>query len=285
MIELKQFHLYATLNSHDDSRNILSRFQDQYWFDHKWTFGMHGKYLYTLPFHFEYLRDFSCDFNDIESSNSQVLLTNPRIWYTVKYIDLYYRSTYDINFLKELKLKMPKLIFIKHRPVFEINKNGKEIEDLYIDTNEKMKSHVTLDNITTIQFDRGSVENRKTWLTNALPNINHLLLSSVNLPSPDSQSADLLNKRIRRLDINSRYSPLIQLTEISYVYFSNVEHIYFELFYDPQRRSQWDSRNHMKKDFINILEHSDMIEINKNFQMKQFGEWILFSKDGWNGKS
>ncbi|CAF0910101.1 unnamed protein product [Adineta steineri] len=58
MIELEQFHLYATLNSYDNSRNVLSQFQDQYWFDHKWTFGMHGTYFYTLPFHFEYLHEF-----------------------------------------------------------------------------------------------------------------------------------------------------------------------------------------------------------------------------------
>ncbi|CAF4013680.1 unnamed protein product [Adineta steineri] len=123
---------------------------------------------------------------------------------------------------------MPKLIFIKRCPILENNKDEKETEDLYVDTNEEMKSHVTLDNITTIQFDHGSVENRNEWLIKALPNLNHLILSSVDLPSPDSQSADLLNKRIRRLDIDSTDSLLEQLTEISYDYFSNVEHIYFK---------------------------------------------------------
>ncbi|CAF0816779.1 unnamed protein product [Adineta steineri] len=308
MIELKQFHLYATLNVYDSSRNILSRFQDQYWFDHKWTFGTHGTYFYTLPFHFEYLHNF-CGFDNIKSSNSEVLLTNPRIWYTVKYIDLYYRSTYDINFLKELKMEMPKLIFIKHRSFYKKNKNEKESEDLHVNENEEVKNHITLYNMTTIQFDHGSIENRKKWLINTLPNLNHLILSTIDLPSPDSQSADLLNKRIRRLDINTTNSSLKQLTEISYVYFSNVEHIYFELFYDPQRRSQWytdivrkilknfkslerliirsfpengNISNAMTRDLTNILECYDMIEIKKNFQMKQFGEWILFSKDGWN---
>jgi hypothetical protein len=122
---------------------------------------MHGTYLYTLPFHFEYLHDFSCGFDDIESSNPKILLTNPRIWYAVKYIELYYRSTYDINFLKELKMKMPKLSFIRRRPFLKKNKDGKETEYLYIDTDEKVKSHVTLDNMTTIQFDHVSIENRK----------------------------------------------------------------------------------------------------------------------------
>ncbi|CAF1501556.1 unnamed protein product [Adineta steineri] len=136
-------------------------------------------------------------------------------------------------------MKMPKLIFIKRCPILENNMDEKELtEDLYVDSNEEVKSHVTLDNITTIQFDHGSVENRNEWLIKALPNLNNLILSTVDLPSPDSQSTDLLNKRIRRLDINSTDSLLEQLTEISYVYFSNVEHIYFEAFYDPFERSQ-----------------------------------------------
>ncbi|CAF0989499.1 unnamed protein product [Adineta steineri] len=58
MIEFKQFHLYAILESYGYSCNVLSEFQDQYWFDHKRTFGMHGTYFYTLPFHFEYLHEF-----------------------------------------------------------------------------------------------------------------------------------------------------------------------------------------------------------------------------------
>ncbi|CAF1024556.1 unnamed protein product [Adineta steineri] len=305
-LNLKSIIISTPYGLPNDQMKLI--FENRYWFDHKWTFGTHGTYFYTLPFHFEYLHNF-CGFDNIKSSNSEVLLTNPRIWYTVKYIDLYYRSTYDINFLKELKMEMPKLIFIKHRSFYKKNKAEKEIEDLYVDENEEVKNHITLYNMTTIQFDHGSIENRKKWLINALPNLNHLILSTIDLPSPDSQSADLLNKRIRRLDINTTNSSLKQLTEISYVYFSNVEHIYFELFYDPQRRSQWytdivrkilknfkslerliirsfpengNISNAMTRDLINIFEYYDMIEIKKNFQMKQFGEWILFSKDGWN---
>ncbi|CAF0989479.1 unnamed protein product [Adineta steineri] len=168
-----------------------------------------------------------------------------------------------------------------------------------------MKNHVTLDNITTIQFDHGSVENRNEWLIQALPNLNHLILSTVDLPSPDSQSADLLNKRIRRLDIDSTDSLLEQLTEISYDYFSNVEHIYFKVKHglDNGFQNYADIVKKILKNFkslerliirsfsgtatlrsirdlTNILEHSDMIEIKKKFQMKQFDGWVLFLKDG-----
>ncbi|CAF4298679.1 unnamed protein product [Adineta steineri] len=195
---------------------------------------------------------------------------------------------------------MPELIFIKRCPILENNMDEKELtEDLYVDSNEEVKSHVTLDNITTIQFDDGSVANRNEWLVQALPNLNHLILSTVDLLSPDSQSTDLLNKRIRRLDINSTDSLLEQLTEISYVYFSNVEHIYFErsqLYADIVKKilknfkslerliirslqELYECRDIMTSDLTNILEHSDMVEIEKNFQMKQLGRWILFLKD------
>ncbi|CAF0910120.1 unnamed protein product [Adineta steineri] len=177
-------------------------------------------------------------------------------------------------------MKMPKLIFIKRCPILENNKDEKELtEDLYVDSNEEVKSHVTLDNITTIQFDDGSVANRNEWLIQALPNLNHLILSTVDLLSPDSQSTDLLNKRIRRLDINSTDSLLEQLTEISYVYFSNVEHIYFErsqLYADIVKKilknfkslerliirslqELYECRDIMTSDLTNILEHSDMV--------------------------
>jgi hypothetical protein len=56
MIEIKQFHLYAKLNRKlIDNDDILSHFKNQYWFDHNWSFGMHEKYFYTLPFRFDYL--------------------------------------------------------------------------------------------------------------------------------------------------------------------------------------------------------------------------------------
>ncbi len=80
MIELKQFHLYARLpfdaKSHED---ILSRFENQYWFDHKWTFGMHQNSFYTLPFHFDHLYEFYDGFNDVKSNNREVFINNPRI--------------------------------------------------------------------------------------------------------------------------------------------------------------------------------------------------------------
>ncbi len=58
----------------------------------------------------------------------------------------------------------------------------------------------------------------------------HLILSSIELSSIDNQLSSILNQRIQRLDIDV-HSKLKQLTEISYVYFSNVQFIYFDLIY------------------------------------------------------
>jgi UDP-galactopyranose mutase len=107
MIELKQFHLYARLpfdvKGHED---ILSRFENQYWFDHKWTFGMHQNCFYTLPFHFDHLYEFYDGFNDFKSNNREIFINNPRIWFNVKSIELLDRDKFDNNFLKELKIKI-----------------------------------------------------------------------------------------------------------------------------------------------------------------------------------
>ena len=78
------------INNRIDNDNILSEFKNQFWFDHNWSFGMHGNYFYTLPFHFDYLYEFYEGFNDVKSNNPEILKTNPRIWYNVKSIDLPY---------------------------------------------------------------------------------------------------------------------------------------------------------------------------------------------------
>jgi hypothetical protein len=58
MIQMKSFHLYMKLeNEPIDIERFLSTFQTQFWFDHHWTFGIHGTYLYILPFHFDKLKD------------------------------------------------------------------------------------------------------------------------------------------------------------------------------------------------------------------------------------
>jgi hypothetical protein len=69
-----------------------------------------------------------------------------------------------------------------------------------------------------------SFDNIYDWIVYLLPNLRHLksdcTLFDVVLP----KLRLILNERIRQLDINS-FSSLTQLTQISYVLFSNVEYI------------------------------------------------------------
>jgi hypothetical protein len=81
MTQLRTFHFYARLNRERfiNVNNFLSTFENQFWFDHHWSIGIHGKYFYTLPFHFDQLNDF-IDF-DLIKSNDLIILQSPRTWY------------------------------------------------------------------------------------------------------------------------------------------------------------------------------------------------------------
>ncbi len=102
----------------------------------------------------------------------------------------------------------------------------------------KFKQTIHL-NVTTIQFIKGSIENQKDWIIYSLPNLRYLILSYTYIPMPsiNSELAPILNKNIQRLDIDA-HCQVEQLTEISYVYFSNVQNINFYL-NDSQKSPEW----------------------------------------------
>ena len=75
-----------------------------------------------------------------------------------------------------------KYIIRKNIEFFATFHDVKIDENFYVDTDERKRSHVTLDNVTSIQFDSRSIEKTKQWLIYALPNLNHLILSNVDLP-------------------------------------------------------------------------------------------------------
>ena len=80
MNELQEFHLYAKLGNYRMNKEIdLPNFQNQYWFNHNLSFGMHDQYFYTLPFHFDHLYKFSNGFNYVKTNNREILINNPRI--------------------------------------------------------------------------------------------------------------------------------------------------------------------------------------------------------------
>jgi hypothetical protein len=82
---------------------ILSRFKSQFWFDRNLSFGMHERYLYTLPFHFDDLYTRFEDFYHVKSNNPEILINNCRIWYYVKSIEMSSKFKYDVDFVKEIK--------------------------------------------------------------------------------------------------------------------------------------------------------------------------------------
>jgi hypothetical protein len=220
MKELKEFHLYAKIHAYSiNSDLILSEFRTQFWFDHNWSFGTHDNYFYTLPFHFDYLYEFYNGFMRVRSKNPDILY-NPRIWYNVKSIELERTYDYDRNFVKELKIKMPKLCLIKfgNRKIFP-ERYSSEIED------KREKIDLRLDNVTTIQFTRGLIGGESYRIISSLPNLRHLIFCCGILYS-NNELSSILNEKIQRLDIDIS-SPLKHLTEKSYVYFSNIQYINF----------------------------------------------------------
>lgn len=118
-------------------------------------------------------------------------------------------SKFDFNFIKELKIKMPKLNFIKFNQM------------KYIDL--KKDEQIKLYNVTTIEFEDKFLENDKSFIY-ALPNLTHFILYDVELLLADNELIEILNKKIQQLDIVSHYK-LEQLIEKCYIYFLNVQYI------------------------------------------------------------
>jgi hypothetical protein len=305
MKELKEIHLYAKTYKYSiNCDKILSGFKNKYWFDHNWSFGMHRNYFYTLPFHFDYLYEFYGGFKNVKSNNPSILIKNRRIWYNVKSIELERSSNYNRNFVKELKIKMPKLNLIKFCDHLGA---PKRYSSSIID--EREKNDIRLDNVTTIQFTHRSIEDERDWIISSLPNLRHLTLC-YGLIFFDSKLVPILNERIKRLDIDM-YSHLKHLSERNYFYFSNVQYINFclsdfkeqpELYADVVIKILTNFKNlkslliYIHRTFgiyinpsceaklIKLIEHLNTNEIMKNYKVKHFREYALFLKRGFNGR-
>jgi len=127
---------------------------------------------------------------------------------------------YNKVFIKKLKMKMPKLTSIK----FDGNMILPETQETSTTNDETEEIDFTLDNVSSIEVFKGNIKNHKDWIIYSLPNLRNLILDFSNFPSIRNELCPILNKRIERLDIYSDYD-FKQLTK-SYVYFSNVEHIF-----------------------------------------------------------
>jgi hypothetical protein len=142
MIQLKPFHLYMQVerNLPFYVEDFLPTFQSQFWFNHHWTFGMHQTYLYTLPFHFDQLKNFS-DFDQIESSNSNIF-NSLQTWSHVKSIDFPYFFQFESNLIEQIKFKMPNLTSTT-LTFYQMHNFGTNV-------NETNQTNTSLDSVTTI---------------------------------------------------------------------------------------------------------------------------------------
>jgi hypothetical protein len=303
MAELEQLHLYVRLDCSSINYSMfLSQFKKQFWFDHNWSFGMHGHFLYTLPFHFDYLYGHCGDFDNVVSNNPEILINNPRIWYNVKSIEWFVPSNYDIDFVEKLKMKMPNLTLIKFKD--SRSSATREAVDLLMINDEREKINLRLNNVTTIECTDGDIEDQKNWIINSLPSLRHLILRDTKLLLIDTiagELAPLLNEKIQRLDLYGT-SQFKQLTEINYVYFSNVQHINISL-YDPSLGLEWYTdvmktltnfkklktlliyiprsrymRVYVVAELRKLIKYLDMNGIIKNYEVKHCQGYCLFLK-------
>lgn len=149
MIELKSFHLYMQLDQ--IPRNIesfLSTFQTQFWLDHDWIFGIYKTYLFTLPFHFDKLKDY-INFDEIVSSNPTIL-NSTQTWSHVKSIDPPKSTEISLSLIKQMKLKMPNLTSITIA-----------LEQMKILMTNDEQTDITLDSITTFRCENEDLQTMK----------------------------------------------------------------------------------------------------------------------------
>ena len=179
MVRLKSLHLYIQLDAKPVNDEIyLSTFRNSFWFDHHWRVAIHKNFLYTLPFHFDTVYEFS-DFNRIKSSNESVL-DSLQVWSRVKTIQFAESFQFHSNIIEQLQMKMPNLrsiVFTSHL-AHSLSKKTAELSQI----------DRTLDNVTTVHCSAAWLQDIKDWLLHIVPDIKCVMLSSTvmsNTQLPD----------------------------------------------------------------------------------------------------
>jgi hypothetical protein len=128
---------------------------------------------------------------------------------------------YDINFIRDIKMKLPNLSSIKFIGISHVLRHQTHIND------ERNHTESMLDKLTTIDFS-GLIEREKEWLINSLPNLRDLILSSKELSSLEF-SLKCSQFRLPFQMENDLDSILKQLDDIDHIYLSNIKHITISL--------------------------------------------------------
>jgi hypothetical protein len=190
-----------------DVKRFLSTFQTQFWFDHHWTFGIHGTYLYTLPFHFDQLNDVS-GFDQIKSSNSKIF-NSLQTWSHIKSIVFSKSFKFKSNLIEQLKLKMPNLT--------STTLAFQRMDDLCKNVDETNQTDISLNSVTTIYSVGEYLQSMKHLLIHIFPNTRNLILfySSESVAYSSLQEYDEYF-RIEWMTTDYIYSSKIEYIEIKF---------------------------------------------------------------------
>ncbi len=235
MIQLKQFYFYTKLNSYlkINLKRILTEFENRYWLDHNWLFGMHEKYLYTLPFYFDHLHQFP-------NGSETIKLNNSGLWYNVQSIGLSIRQQYDINLIRNIKMKIPNLNIIEF-PVWPFVRS----EVLFRSNEKRNDTENILNKLTTIHFSVFHQCERELLL-NSLSNLRDLIYSSEELSTIEFSLNVFGFHQTNEME-NDVYSILKVLEHINEIYLSNIKHIIICL------KNEWSLTHSSEKLLFKIL--------------------------------
>ena len=193
-----------------------------------------------------------------------------------------------MNLIKQLKIKMPKLLTIQFHSNYLYN------------ICETTDAYETLNSVTTIHLTNGSMDNVKQWLIYILPNLKYLILSNLEVPSSKTDLAPILNRKIERLEIVTS-SKLEHLIKINNAHFSNVQDIQLTICFKSNKSECYaDDVKKILKSFKNLnklsinmygrgnwpelelgimLKHLNTNEIERTYKIKLYHEYILFFKE------
>ena len=158
-IQLKIFRFYVRLEqSPQSSVEFLTTFIDA-----NWPFGMHGSYLYTLPFPFNQLDDF-IDFDHIQSTNSTIV-NSRRTWSHVQSLNLADNCNLSENLLEQIRVQMPNLK--------SINLKRKQID--YLSKLNEVRT--ALNGIITVHGERDLLKSSQNYFNHLFPNVKQFVLS------------------------------------------------------------------------------------------------------------
>jgi hypothetical protein len=203
MIQLKSFHLYMQVERKSSFyvKRFFSTFQTQFWLDHHWIFGMHETYLYTLPFHFDQLNDFS-DFDQIKSSNPKIL-NSLQTWSHVKSIKFSHFFEFKSNVIEQIKFKMPNST--------SISLTFQRMHTFFPNIDETNQTAISLDSVTTIHSVGEYLQAGKHLLIRLFQNMRNLILSYSSESVANSYDDYF---RAKWMTIDSSYSSKIEHVQI-----------------------------------------------------------------------